>query len=1181
MDHLAGNTSILDQAFQLSPVGMAVLSPEGEWIKVNPALCNMLGCSEADLLTGNLTGCNWVLQDDGQEFSVQSIMEELARLQGQSLQKEYRFCGPGGQPFRLSLTFIPAGLQLPAQNIMVYAQNVTERNIADQLTVDSRDLYNLFIKDDQSMISFSLPDGTLTFISPSSYSQLGYHPDEIIGRNRAEFYHPDDVEEINSSNSLLENDISIRRLRHKEGHDLWFETSFHVLRDEKGEVTRILGIGRNVTRRKHSEEALASAQRVARIGSWGWDLVKGKITFSEELRRILQYGVYSGDVSQAAFLELVHPEDIALLQEAVERAVRQGEAGNTAFRMILPEGGVLMAHVQWDVTTGPEGRPVRLFGMMQDITERMLMEEQLRESERNFRLMSENSLDLISRHSIKDSIFLYCSPASLSLLGYTPEEMTGTSAYDYLHPDDRAIIMDQMAESEKSGIIPPFSFRYRHKNGTYIWFETNSRYIFDGQGRKTEIIAVGRDITERKQFESKLQENEQRYKSLFEYNPAAVYSMNLQGEYLTANANLEELSGYSLEELLGNYYGPLVAEKDIEKTLHHFTLASQGEPQSYDLTVIHKDGHPVEINTINIPIVVDNEVVGVYGISRDITDHIRYTEQIEKLSNDYTLILNAVSEGIFGLDNEGRVTFINPAGAHMLGFGQDEITGRHYLDHIQQTALDGNHYQPEESPLIRAVQAGQSYQSKDAVLWRKDGSSFLAEYQVTPLFDKGERKGAVVVFRDITDEQEIIRAKELAEKADQAKSEFLAIMSHELRTPMNGIIGMTDLLAETELDEEQRGYAGIISESSTSLLYILNEILDFSKIEAGKMTLTHEPVSLRELLDNITELFMPKAREKGIELSSRIAGDVPELIMGDAARLRQVLVNLVSNAVKFTEKGQVAIRLDAEVCGENRELTLRFSVRDTGIGIPPEKQPLLFQSFSQLHPSINRKYGGTGLGLAICKRLVELMGGAITVESEVGAGSDFYFTLPVGTDPEGSRADTADGSGEPDPARGELAERAHAEAELGRAQSAAGSELPVPAGEDCPEAGVSSMRILIAEDHPVNQKLLLTMLGKKGYTADLVDNGEAALQAVLHEPYDLVFMDVQMPGMSGLTATDSIRREASLEHQPFITAVTAFAREEDRERCRAAGMDDFVSKPFLSADIDRILRKCRSRQVIS
>ncbi|WP_405175443.1 PAS domain S-box protein [Paenibacillus sp. FSL H8-0261] len=502
-------------------------------------------------------------------------------------------------------------------------------------------------------------------------------------------------------------------------------------------------------------------------------------------------------------------------------------------------------------------------------------------------------------------------------------------------------------------------------------------------------------VEERKQFEFKLQENEQRYKSLFEYNPSAVYSMNLQGDYLTANANLEKLTGYSLEELIGMYFGPVVHEKDMEKTLYHFNLAAKGYPQSYDLTLIHKEGHLVEINTTNIPIIVDDQVVGVYGISRDITERIRYTEQIEKLSNEYTLILNAVSEGIFGLDMEEKVTFINPAGLHMLGYEHDEIMGHTYLDHIQQTALDGIHYRPEESPLIKAIRSGGSYQSKDAVLWRKDGTSFLAEYQVTPLFDKGEPKGVVVVFRDITDEKEIIRAKESAEKADQAKSEFLAIMSHEIRTPMNGIVGMTDLLAETELDEEQREYTNIIKESSSSLLYILNEILDYSKIEAGKMMIVHEPVHLREVLDSVTDLFMAKALEKNLELSYSMAPGVPTFIMGDAGRLRQVLVNLVSNAIKFTDRGKVCIYVEQKLSVVSKKSTLKFNVRDTGIGIPLEKQHQLFQSFYQLHSSFNRKYAGTGLGLAICKKLVELMGGAIAVESSEGNGSNFYFTLQI------------------------------------------------------------------------------------------------------------------------------------------------------------------------------------------
>ena len=1176
MDNLAKNGTILDQAFLMSPVGMAVLSPDGDnWVMVNPAFCNMLGCSEREFLAGALFGAIRTLHAGHEGFSSHAILKELSRMQGQPLLKEQRFPGRDGRPFWLSLTFIPAEAGQLDRNIIVYAQDVTDRKIADQLTVDSRDLYDLFIKDDQSMISFSLPDGTLSFISPSSFPLIGYRPEEMIGRNRAEFYHTDDIAGINKPNGLLNNDTYSRRLRHKDGHYLWFEMSFHDIRGENGEITRIMGIGRNVTGRKQNEEALATAQRVARIGSWSWDLSKGTLTFSEELRRILEGAVGTDNVDYETFLALVHPEDLSLLQIAVEQAAVKGESGDTAYRLILPKGTVLTAHIQWDVIFGPQGNPVQLIGMMQDITERMQMERLLRESERNFRLMSENSLDLISRHAIKDSLFLYCSPASRSLLGYEPEEMLGTSAYHYLHPDDLAMMQAIMADSERSRFIPPVSYRYRHKNGSYIWFETNSRYIFDEQNQIIEIIAVGRDITERKEFESKLHESEQRYKSLFEYNPSAVYSMNLQGDYLTANANLEKLSGYSQEELLGNYFGPLVADKDIAKTQYHFGRAIQGEPQSYDLTLIHKDGHPVEVNTTNIPIIVGKQVVGVYGISRDITDHIRYTEQIEKLSNDYTLILNAVSEGIFGLDTGGRVTFINPAGAQMLGFGYEEITGTPYLDHIQQTALDGIHYRPEESPLMRAIRAGESQRSNDAVLWRKDGSSFLAEYQVTPLFDKGVRKGAVVVFRDITDEKEIIRAKELAEKADQAKSEFLAIMSHELRTPMNGIMGMTDLLTETELDEEQRGYAEIISDSSASLLYILNEILDFSKIEAGKMTLTHEPVSLESVLESVTELFAPKAREKNIELSCRIAEDVPELIMGDAARLRQVLVNLVSNAVKFTEEGHVSILLGTEYCWDHNKLTLKFSVMDTGIGIPPEKQPLLFQSFSQLHPSINRKYGGTGLGLAICKRLVELMDGAIAVESVEGEGSNFYFTLPILIDnePDKGAKETAD---PPDPASvPDNPEDPEEYAGLAHAQAAAGRELVLPEVETLPDAKFGPLRILIAEDHPVNQKLLLTMLRTRGYAADVADNGNGALQAVLREPYDLVFMDVQMPVMSGFTATVRIRQQAPREHQPYIAAVTAYARDEDKERCLAVGMDDFVSKPFLTTDIERVLQHCQ------
>ncbi len=992
-DWTKGNR-ILDRAFTMSPLGMAVLSSDGErWIKTNSALNYMLGYSSEELQDHFFSEAQ--KGPKGSEFpSFLEVRRALDDAPGSTCETEKTFVSKQGLQIWLSLVYCLAEPDELASPVIMYAQNITDRRVTDQLQVKSRDLYRLVLKSEQNIITLTKPDGTISFVSASIEHLLGFRPEEVLGTQRFKYYHPEDTSSIQNPDDFLTREGTfIRRIRHKEGHFIWFETSFQVVRNEQGEITAILAFGRNVTDRKKSEEALATAQRVAKIGSWIWDLTTGRLSFSKEIRRMLLYSLEASDVRYETFRQLVHPEDVSYVDEVVEKAVGRGESGETTYRLVLPEGPTLAVHIQWEVVTSPSGQPLQLIGMMQDVTERMQMEKQLRESERNYRHISESSLDLISRHAIEGSVFIYCSPASRRLLGYEPEEMLGTSAYSYLHPDDLLRVEGLIETSKETRVIPTISYRYLRKDGSYIWLETTSRYIYDEAGNVQEILATARDITERKEFELKLKENEQRYKSLFEYNPSAVYSMSLQGDYLTANSNLERLTGYTLEELIGMYFGPVVHEKDIERTLHHFKLASQGYPQSYDLTLIHKDGHEIEINTVNIPIVVDDNVVGVYGISRDITERIRYLAEIEKLSREYTLILNSVSEGIFGVDTDGTVTFINPAGAMMLDFEYGGRMGQPYMYNIRQTASAGLTSPSGESPLMRAVSEGIAYQSKDDVIWRRDGSSFLAEYQVTPLLDKGEHKGAVVVFRDITDEKEIIRAKESAEKADQAKSEFLAVMSHELRTPMNAIIGMSDLLSGTELDEEQRSYSDIISKSSASLLTILNEILDFSKIEAGKMMLNHEPICLQSLLDSVTDLFSAKAKEKGIRLSCYVEEEVPDLLMGDAARLRQVLINLVSNAVKFTEEGSVLIRVEKDPLSRPGISVLKFHVTDTGIGIPQDKRNLLFQAFSQLHSAINRKYGGTGLGLAICKKLVELMGGAIAMEERPEGGSDFYFTL--------------------------------------------------------------------------------------------------------------------------------------------------------------------------------------------
>jgi PAS domain S-box-containing protein len=650
------------------------------------------------------------------------------------------------------------------------------------------------------------------------------------------------------------------------------------------------------------------------------------------------------------------------------------------------------------------------------------------------------------------------------------------------------------------------------------------------------------------------------------------------------------------------------------------------------------------------------------------------------------LILESTAEGIFGVDTDGRIQFVNPSTCRMLGFTPAEMIGQpsHALIHHHHT--DGREYPKEDCPMYAAYKRGESNRIDNEFLWRKDGTGLPVEYGATPIRKDGVIVGAVISFSDITirkqAEAELKVAKDKAEEATRMKSEFLANMSHEIRTPMNGIIGMTDLLFDTGLGQQQREFAETIRACGDSLLTIINDILDFSKIEAGKLRFETIDFDLQSTLESNVDILSANAHRKGLELHLFVERDVPSSLRGDPTRLRQVVTNLVGNAIKFTEKGEVLVRVTREK-ETDTDVTARFRITDTGIGISPEGQARLFQAFSQADMSTTRKFGGTGLGLAICKRLVELMGGEIGVESEAGKGSTFWFTATfakqghaaapaarvapvVHASVEGARALVVDDNAtnrkileyqltswkmkpEAVPSAREALDVLRREAgkgkpfalvildfqmpemdglELARAISAdpklagihmvmlssmhgrqkpegfqdAGIEawLSKPAKQSqlfdtittvmsgavaeaqaaAPVAtaatAVRSLRILLAEDNPVNQQVAQLQLKKLGYSADIANDGRAAVDAWSKKPYDVILMDCQMPGLDGYEATREIRQREGSSRRTHIVALTANALGGDREKCLAAGMDDYLSKPLRVEELKRSLESVPS-----
>jgi PAS domain S-box-containing protein len=624
--------------------------------------------------------------------------------------------------------------------------------------------------------------------------------------------------------------------------------------------------------------------------------------------------------------------------------------------------------------------------------------------------------------------------------------------------------------------------------------------------------------------------NAKLFQALVEQSTEAILMLDATATVVYANPATARVFGYTPKEARGRNILDWIQADDCSGLLGLFEACKRQPGQVVFLSGFYQHRNEADVlygegRFCNL--LVEPEVRRVLFYFRELPGHGPSADDWGRQHALLRTMIDVLPHQIYVKDPQGRFVTANDAARQARG--GHGLTGKTDFDFLPRELAE--RLQADEQAVLRSAQPllDQEY------LAEQDGQRRWLSVTLVPVRDPdGTAVGLVGLSHDITPgklaQEELRTAKEAAEVANRVKSEFLANMSHEIRTPMNGILGMTGLALETDLTREQREYLEMVKTSGESLLTVIDDILDFSKIEAGKLRLDPVPFDLRDVLAGIVHSLALRAQETGLELAWHVTPEVPETVVGDPGRLRQILLNLIGNAVKFTEHGEVVASVRAEERTADA-VRLHFAVRDSGIGIPPDKQQAIFESFTQADSSTTRKYGGTGLGLAISRKLVRLMGGDIEVTSEPGMGSTFRFTARFG---------------------------------LGGA-----AEIPTRPADPVVPPG---LRILLAEDNAINRRMAVRLLETRGHRLVVAGNGQAAVAAWEREPFDLVLMDQQMPEMDGLQATAAIRaQEAGTGRHTPIIALTAHAMKGDRERCLAAGVDGYVTKPIRPEELFRAI----------
>lgn len=991
-------------------------------------------------------------------------------------------------------------------------------------------------------------------------------------------------------------DIEYRILR-ADGEIRWVRERGTLSDDTPGAVKFLDGFILDITYQKQAfvqvarqQQMLEGMSKLGRIGAWEYDVTKQRMHWSAMTKTIHDVAT-DFEPTLSAFISFFKPgNDQRALSQAIESALKQGTPWYLELMLVTRKG-----RERWVAVTGQahqkDGECVRLFGSFQDIDQRKrdeLMHEttaalnqtvaalhvhpavQAGEFMPAMHMFCESTCSALSirrasvwlftedRTAIEcvasfDSVSLVCSwgealrcsdypeyfelmakHAQLAVKDTNAHPATHRMQRNYLQLFDIQAMLD-VAITSGDGLVGIVCAE--NTGSTRHWSHAEIAFLMSLATLAGNVYAT----EQKRRAQAALALSEERLRGLFDLSPIGIALNDYDtGKFIDANKALFLPSGYNKQEFMALSYWDLTpAQYKAEEALQLQQLERVGKYGPYEKEYIRKDGsrYPVLLNGTLARDRKGQRLIWsmVEDISERKAQDTTLKQLLTQLENFFELSINFMCI----INTDWQFEKINHAFERVLGFQEAELLKQSLLAIIHPDDIENT-----RNELLNITQGRGAFTFQNRARNKAGGYVRLQWYSAADL-ESGKLYASAV---DITAQQEtlqaLINAKNAAEAADRMKSEFLATMSHEIRTPMNGVLGMLGLLLRTPLNDEQKHRMEIAQSSARSLLAIINDILDFSKVEAGKLDIEQVDFDLQALLQEITDTFRFKAVEKGLNLHFVNEPLNPNIVKGDPGRLRQVLTNLLSNALKFTDKGNITLRCTLIPSGHH--LQLKASISDTGIGIVPEKIPALFSAFSQADASTTRKYGGTGLGLAICKKLCQLMGGDISASSLSGQGSCFDFSIQLTT------------------------------------SHSPGNEIatPIISGEATfSPSWPTHTRLLVVEDNPVNQEVALALLKDLGLTADLANNGFEAISTLRNasdtQAYSLILMDCQMPNMDGFEATRHIRsgRGGKLYQSIPIIALTASAMRSDQIRCQDAGMNDYLSKPIEAAQLETLLRK--------